>query len=122
MACHHAGLGCGSGFSFASRPRGAGGQAAIRLLKQSRGRKDFFILNTDDIRQTITQTSQTLTLIVMIAVISLLGSSLTLVYSRTAIVLVVLCSTLIGIVFGYLPARNATNLDFAAALSWEWRH
>ena len=162
-------------------------QAVIRLLKQRHGRKDFFILNTDDIRQTITQTSRTLTvLIAAIAVISLvvggigvmnimlvsvvertgeigvrmavgarrsdilqqflieavlvcliggvlgilgalgfgvafklLGSSFNLVYSGTAIVLAVLCSTLIGVVFGYLPARNAARLDPVAALSRE---
>ncbi|MBI1203242.1 MAG: MacB family efflux pump subunit [Rhodopseudomonas sp.] len=162
-------------------------QAVTRFLSQRHGRKDFFILNTDDIRQTITQTAQTLTLLVAaIAVISLvvggigvmnimlvsvvertaeigvrmavgarrsdilqqflieavlvcivggslgivvslglgaavamLGSSFAFVYSSTAIVLAFLCSTLVGVVFGFLPARNAARLDPVVALARE---
>ncbi len=44
-----------------------------QLLTDRHIKKDFFIVNTDDIRQTITQTTQTLTLLVAaIAVISLI--------------------------------------------------
>ncbi|MBP0574913.1 hypothetical protein J8J27_29805, partial [Mycobacterium tuberculosis] len=46
--------------------------AATRLIDTRHGRRDFFVLNTDDIRQTITATTQTLTLLIAaIAVISL---------------------------------------------------
>ncbi len=44
------------------------------------------------------------------------GSSYTMVYSTTSMVLAFLCSTLIGVVFGYLPARNAAYLDPVDAL------
>ena len=48
-------------------------EAATKLLVARHGRKDFFIFNTDDIRQTITATTRTLTvLIAAIAVISLI--------------------------------------------------
>ena len=145
----------------------------------------FFIFNTDEIRQTITSTTQTLTLLVAaIAVISLivggigvmnimlvsvservqeigvrmavgarrsdilqqflteavlvcliggilgvatalgigglvrlLTSSLTLIYSTTSILGAFAVSTGIGIVFGFLPARNASRLDPVVALS-----
>ncbi|MGY5777394.1 MacB family efflux pump subunit [Rhizobium sp. LEGMi135b] len=44
-----------------------------QFLERRHGTKDFFILNTDDIRQTITSTTRTMTLLVSaIAVISLL--------------------------------------------------
>ncbi|MDQ0327433.1 macrolide transport system ATP-binding/permease protein [Rhodopseudomonas julia] len=160
-------------------------QAVTELLTRRHGSKDFFILNTDDIRQTITATTETLTvLIASIALISLivggigvmnimlvsvserineigvrmavgarqsdilqqfliegvlvcliggvlgialalafgtlfdaLGSSFTLIYSPVSIVAAFLCSSLIGIVFGYLPARNASRLDPVAALA-----
>jgi macrolide transport system ATP-binding/permease protein len=160
-------------------------QMVTTFLSQRHGAKDFFILNTDDIRQTITSTTQTMTLLVAaIAVISLVvggigvmnimlvsvservaeigvrmavgarqgdilqqflieatlvcliggivgiglalaigvgfslsGSSFTLVYSTASIVVACLCSTLIGIAFGYLPARNASELDPVVALS-----
>ena len=47
-------------------------QAVSDLLTQRHGIKDFFVLNTDDIRRTITATTQTMTiLIAVIAVISL---------------------------------------------------
>ena len=47
--------------------------AVTQFLERRHGTKDFFILNTDDIRQTITTTTRTMTLLVSaIAVISLL--------------------------------------------------
>lgn len=52
-------------------------------------------------------------------VVSLLGAGISLVCSSTAIALAVVCSTLIGVLFGYLPARNASHLDPVAALSRE---
>ncbi|PYG55847.1 MacB family efflux pump subunit [Rhizobium sp. UGM030330-04] len=160
-------------------------QAVTTLLTQRHGMRDFYILNTDDIRQTITSTTQTMTLLVAaIAVISLLvggigvmnimlvsvservseigvrmavgarrtdilrqflieavlvciiggtlgvlgslgfgalfsafSSNFAMVYSTTSIIAAFVCSTLIGVVFGYLPARNASKLDPVAALS-----
>ncbi|MFK3780386.1 MacB family efflux pump subunit [Agrobacterium sp. NPDC089420] len=160
-------------------------QAVTTLLTQRHGTRDFYILNTDDIRQTITSTTQTMTLLVAaIAVISLLvggigvmnimlvsvservseigvrmavgarrtdilrqflieavlvciiggtlgvlssfgfgalfsafSSNFIMVYSTTSIIAAFVCSTLIGVVFGYLPARNASKLDPVAALS-----
>jgi macrolide transport system ATP-binding/permease protein len=160
-------------------------QDVTRFLTQRHGSQDFFILNTDDIRQTITSTTQMLTLLIAaIAVISLvvggigvmnimlvsvservseigvrmavgarqgdilqqflieavlvcligglcgvaaafglgqlvrlLSSDFTLIYSTTSIVAACLCSTLIGVVFGFLPARNASQLDPVVALS-----
>jgi len=162
-------------------------QAVDSLLIRRHGSKDFFILNTDDIRQTITSTTETMTLLIAaIAVISLvvggigvmnimlvsvsertgeigvrmavgarqsdilqqflieallvcliggaigigaafgvgalfeaLGSSFTLAYSTTSIVAAFVSSSLIGIVFGYLPARSAAHLDPVAALARE---
>ncbi|NLH80697.1 MAG: MacB family efflux pump subunit [Phyllobacteriaceae bacterium] len=159
--------------------------AATRLLTERHGGKDFFVLNTDDIRQTITATTQTLTLLIAaIAVISLVvggigvmnimlvsvservkeigvrmavgarrsdilrqflteavlvcliggslgiavafaiglgfslaGSTFSFVYSSTSIGLAFGCSTLIGIVFGWLPAHGAALLDPVAALA-----
>jgi len=160
-------------------------QATITFLTQRHGSKDFFILNTDDIRQTITSTNQTLTLLIAaIAVISLvvggigvmnimlvsvserineigvrmavgarqsdilqqflieavlvcliggvcgialalifgtlcslLGSSFSFVYSTFSIIAAFVCSSLIGVAFGYLPARNASLLDPVVALA-----
>ncbi len=160
-------------------------QAVTTFLTARHGTKDFFILNTDDIRATITSTTETLTLLIAsIAVISLIvggigvmnimlvsvserineigvrmavgarqsdilqqflieavlvcliggllgiasalafgvvfsmvGSSFSLIYSTTSILLAFLCSSLIGVVFGYLPARNASRLDPVVALS-----
>ncbi|WP_118133630.1 MacB family efflux pump subunit [Oceanicella sp. SM1341] len=160
-------------------------QSVTALLTQRHGTKDFFILNTDDIRATITATTDTLTLLIAaIALISLLvggigvmnimlvsvservgeigvrmavgarqgdilqqflieavlvcliggglgiglalgfgvlfdmaGTGFTLIYSEASIVMAVVSSSLIGIAFGYLPARNASRLDPVAALS-----
>ncbi|WHS33153.1 MacB family efflux pump subunit [Brucella sp. NM4] len=160
-------------------------QSVTEFLLQRHGTKDFYILNTDDIRKTITSTTQTLTLLVAaIAIISLIvggigvmnimlvtvservseigvrmavggrqsdilqqflieavlvcliggvlgiltalgfgllfslfSSNFSLVYSTTSIIAAFLCSTLIGVVFGYLPARNASQLDPVIALS-----
>jgi len=155
------------------------------LLTKRHGTKDFFILNTDQIRSTITATTQTLTLLISaIAIISLIvggigvmnimlvsvtertseigvrmavgarqrdilqqflieatlvcliggvlgiaasllfglifplfGSDFRLVYSAGSIIAAFACSTLIGVVFGFLPARSAARLDPVAALS-----
>jgi len=160
-------------------------QAVTAFLTKRHGAKDFFILNTDDIRRTITSTAGILTLLVAaIAVISLvvggigvmnimlvsvseriseigvrmavgarrgdilqqflieavlvcliggvlgigaalglgavvgaLSSDFSLIYSPVSIVAAVLCSSLIGVGFGYLPARNASRLDPVVALS-----
>lgn len=161
-------------------------QAVTQFLKdRHNGVQDFFILNTDDIRQTITKTTETLTLLIASiavislivggigvmnimlvsvservgeigvrmavgarqsdilqqflieavlvcliggtlgialalgfgAVFSLLGTSFSLIYSTSSIVLAFCCSSLIGIVFGYLPAKNASELDPVVALS-----
>ncbi|WP_346908249.1 MacB family efflux pump subunit [uncultured Roseibium sp.] len=160
-------------------------QAVTEFLTLRHGIKDFFILNTDDIRETITSTTQTLTiLIAAIAVISLFvggigvmnimlvsvseriseigvrmavgarqsdimqqfmieavlvclvggvlgillalsfgvafsyfGSNFRLIYSTNAMLGAVAISSLIGVVFGYLPARNASRLDPVVALS-----
>jgi macrolide transport system ATP-binding/permease protein len=160
-------------------------QAVTQFLTERHGVKDFIVLNTDDIRQTITSTTETMTLLISsIAIISLLvggigvmnimlvsvserigeigvrmavgarqsdimqqflieailvcliggtlgillalgfgvlfsslGSSFSLIYSTSSIVLAFLCSSLIGIVFGYLPARNASELDPVVALA-----
>jgi macrolide transport system ATP-binding/permease protein len=159
--------------------------AVTDFLTKRHGSRDFFILNTDDIRKTITSTTQTLTLLVAaIALISLivggigvmnimlvsvservgeigvrmavgarrqdilrqflieaglvcliggvlgillafgfglafsaLGSGFSLVFSMTPIVVAVLSSCAIGLIFGYLPARNASQLDPVVALS-----
>jgi len=47
----------------------------------------------------------------------MVGSSFSLIYSTTSIVLAFLCSCLICIAFGYLPARNASRLDPVVALA-----
>ncbi len=159
--------------------------ALVKLMTQRHGTRDFFVMNSDSIRQTVESTTATMTLLVsMIAVISLvvggfgvmnimlvsvtertgeigvrmavgarqsdilqqflieavmvcllggvLGVGLSLaigvafdqfvsnfrmVYSATSIVAAFACSTLIGVLFGYLPARNAARLDPVIALS-----
>lgn len=45
------------------------------------------------------------------------GDSFKVIYSSTSIMAAFLCSTLIGVVFGFLPARNAAKLDPVDALS-----
>lgn len=45
------------------------------------------------------------------------GSSFQVIYSSTSIIAAFICSTLIGVVFGFLPARNAAKLDPVEALS-----
>jgi macrolide transport system ATP-binding/permease protein len=161
--------------------------AATSFLEQRHGARDFFIFNTSDIRNAITSTMQTMTLLIAaIAVISLivggigvmnimlvsvservkeigvrvavgarrsdilqqflieavlvcliggalgvlaafgagvlfalLGSSFRFIYSGTSIALAFGCSTLIGVVFGWLPARGAARLDPVDALARE---
>ncbi len=155
------------------------------FLTQRHGTQDFFIINTDEIRQTITSTTGTMTLLIAaIAVISLvvggigvmnimlvsvtervgeiglrlavgarrsdilhqflieavlvcliggtlgvlaalgfgaafnrISSSFTMIQSPDAMVLALISSSLIGITFGFLPARNAARLDPVAALN-----
>jgi macrolide transport system ATP-binding/permease protein len=160
-------------------------EGVTALLTKRHGTQDFTILNTDEIRQTITATTTTLTILIsVIAVISLIvggigvmnimlvsvtertseigvrmavgartrdimqqflieavlvcllggilgiaaalsfgvifkmfSTDFTLIYSLTSIIAAFLCSTLIGVVFGYLPARNAARLDPVTALA-----
>jgi macrolide transport system ATP-binding/permease protein len=162
-------------------------EAATNFLLARHGVKDFFVLNTDDIRQTITSTTRTLTLLVSaIAVISLVvggigvmnimlvsvserireigvrmavgarrsdilqqflteavlvclvggilgiatalaagaifalfGTGFAFVYSIGSIAAAFGVSTLIGVAFGWLPARSAAQLDPVVALSRE---
>jgi macrolide transport system ATP-binding/permease protein len=162
-------------------------QGVNRLLLQRHGVQDFFVLNTNTIRQTIESTTQTMTLLISaIALISLIvggigvmnimlvsvtertreigvrmavgarqadirqqflieavlvcllggvlgiglsllvgwgfeksGSSFTLVYSTLSMVAAFFCSTLIGVIFGFLPANNAAKLNPVDALSRE---
>ncbi|MFW1858379.1 MacB family efflux pump subunit [Acinetobacter defluvii] len=169
-------------------PTAAAENAILSLLEQRHGAQDVFTQNSDSIRETIEQTTQTMTLLVSaIAVISLvvggigvmnimlvsvtertqeigvrmavgarqsdilqqflieailvcilggiLGVLLSLgigqvishfakgtfqmAYSTTSIIAAFVCSTLIGIVFGFIPARNAAQLDPVDALSRE---
>ena len=157
------------------------------LMLQRHGTRDFFLVNSDTIRSTITTTTRTLTaLVAMIAVISLIVGGIgvmnimlvsvtertreigvriaigarrsdivsqflteavlvclvggvlgilaalgigaivgqvytevTLSFSTVAVVAAFLSSTLIGITFGFLPARAAARLDPVVALSRE---
>ena len=45
------------------------------------------------------------------------GDSFKVIYSSTSIIAAFVCWTLIGVVFGFLPARNAAKLDPVEALS-----
>ncbi|KGQ64611.1 macrolide transporter [Gallibacterium anatis 7990] len=155
------------------------------LLLSRHGKKDFFILNTDSIKQTIESTTNTMKLLISsIALISLIVggigvmnimlvsvtertkeigvrmaigakqqnilqqflieavlvclvggiigiilsgligflfnrfmSEFMMLFSTFSIVVAVLCSTLIGIIFGYIPAKNAAKLNPITALS-----
>lgn len=169
-------------------PSSAAENAILTLLEQRHGAQDVFTQNSDSIRETIQQTTATMTLLISaIAVISLvvggigvmnimlvsvtertqeigvrmavgarqsdilqqflieailvcllggvLGVLLSLgigqiighfakgiiemSYSTTSIIAAFVCSSLIGIVFGFLPARNAAQLDPVAALARE---
>jgi macrolide transport system ATP-binding/permease protein len=166
-------------------PMAAAEQGINQLLKMRHGREDFYVLNTDSIRQTIESTTQTMTLLIAsIAVISLvvggigvmnimlvsvtertreigvrmavgarqgdiqqqflieavlvcliggalgiaialafgavfshLSSDFPLSFSTTSMVAAFACSTLIGVVFGFLPARSAAQLNPVDALA-----
>lgn len=162
--------------------------AILTLLEQRHGAQDVFTQNADSIRETIQQTTQTMTLLVSaIAVISLVvggigvmnimlvsvtertqeigvrmavgarqgdilqqflieavlvcilggvlgvllalgigqlithvaGGSFQMAYSSTSIIAAFVCSSLIGIVFGFIPAKNAAKLNPVDALSRE---
>ena len=47
------------------------------------------------------------------------GGSFQMAYSTTSMIAAFACSSLIGVLFGYLPAKNAAQLDPVAALSRE---
>ncbi|QIO07983.1 MacB family efflux pump subunit [Acinetobacter lanii] len=169
-------------------PSAAAENAILSLLVQRHGAQDVFTQNADSIRETIQQTTQTMTLLISaIAVISLVvggigvmnimlvsvtertqeigvrmavgarqsdilqqflieavlvcilggilgvllslgigqlighfaGDTFQMAYSTTSIVAAFVCSSLIGIVFGFIPARNAAQLDPVDALSRE---
>jgi macrolide transport system ATP-binding/permease protein len=168
-------------------PSSAAEQGINQLLEQRHGRKDFYVLNTDSIRQTIEATTRTMTLLISsIAVISLIvggigvmnimlvsvtertreigvrmavgarqsdiqqqflieavlvcliggvlgillalgfgalfaraSSDFQMVYSHSSMLAAFLCATLIGVAFGYLPARSAARLDPVQALARE---
>lgn len=166
-------------------PMAAAQEAVTELLTHRHRAKDFFILNQDEIRNTITSATATMTLMISsIAVISLLvggigvmnimlvsviertseiglrmavgarrsdilqqflieaslvcfiggalgigmalaigfafeasGSQVSFIYSGEAFAAAIACSTLIGLTFGFLPARNAASLDPVVALA-----
>lgn len=169
-------------------PTAAAENAILNLLEQRHGAQDVFTQNSDSIRQTIQQTTATMTLLISaIAVISLVvggigvmnimlvsvtertqeigvrmavgarqsdilqqflieavlvcilggllgvmlalaigkvfghfaGGTFEMIYSTTSIVAAFVCSSMIGIIFGFLPARNAAQLDPVAALARE---
>jgi len=47
------------------------------------------------------------------------GDSFQMAYSSTSMIAAFVCSSMIGIVFGYLPAKNAAQLDPVNALARE---
>ena len=162
-------------------------QGVNTLLRQRHGVVDFYVLNTDSIRQTVESTTKTMTLLISaIALISLIvggigvmnimlvsvtertgeigvrmavgarqgdirqqflieavlvcllggvlgillslligwafeqsGSSFTMVYSTLSMVVAFVCSTLIGVIFGFMPANSAAKLNPVDALSRE---
>ncbi|MEE4407594.1 MULTISPECIES: MacB family efflux pump subunit [unclassified Serratia (in: enterobacteria)] len=166
---------------------GSAEDGVTRLLSQRHGTKDFFVMNTDSIRQTIEKTTATLTLLVsMIALISLVvggigvmnimlvsvtertreigvrmavgaragdimqqflieavlvcllggalgvllslgigvlfsqfSSNFSMIYSGASIVAAFVCSTLIGVIFGFFPAKRAAGMDPIHALERE---
>jgi macrolide transport system ATP-binding/permease protein len=169
-------------------PSAAAENAILNLLVQRHGAQDVFTQNSDSIRETIQQTTQTMTLLVSaIAVISLVvggigvmnimlvsvtertqeigvrmavgarqsdilqqflieavlvcilggilgvllslgigqiishfaGDTFQMAYSTTSIAAAFICSSMIGIVFGFIPARNAAQLNPVDALSRE---
>ena len=169
-------------------PSAAAENAILNLLVQRHGAQDIFTQNSDSIRETIQQTTQTMTLLVSaIAVISLVvggigvmnimlvsvtertqeigvrmavgarqsdilqqflieavlvcilggilgvllslgigqiishfaGDTFQMAYSTTSIAAAFVCSSMIGIVFGFIPARNAAQLNPVDALSRE---
>jgi macrolide transport system ATP-binding/permease protein len=51
------------------------------------------------------------------AIFTYIGSGYHMIYSSASIIAAFACSTLIGVVFGYLPARNAARLNPVDALS-----
>lgn len=53
------------------------------------------------------------------AIFSLFVSSMQMAFSIWSLVAAFLCSSLIGVLFGYLPARNAARLDPIEALARE---
>jgi len=53
------------------------------------------------------------------AIVPMLGSGFVMDFSMASIVLAFTCSTLIGVAFGFLPARSASKLDPIEALARE---
>jgi macrolide transport system ATP-binding/permease protein len=51
------------------------------------------------------------------AVFTFFVSQWQMIFSTRSIVLAVVCSTLIGVLFGFIPARNAARLDPVDALA-----
>lgn len=162
-------------------------KSLTELLTARHGKKDFFVMNTDTIKQTIEATTGTMTLLISsIALISLIvggigvmnimlvsvtertkeigvrmaigakqgnilqqflieailicllggiigillaaaiilafnhwGSDFKMVLSPESVIVAVVCSTLIGVIFGYIPARNASRLNPITALAQE---
>lgn len=51
------------------------------------------------------------------ALFNFLSPDFKMIFSSTSIIIAFVCSTMIGVVFGFLPARNAANLDPIEALA-----